>query len=369
MSEQEYRKAIEGVIYLAGCAVSKQTPDKARVEEWDLDHLYEAAKRHMLTAAVGTALESAGIRSEKFIFAVANAQRRTALLDADRERVLARLEQERIWYMPLKGAVLKTLYPRFGMREMADNDILFDATRASDVRRIMEELGFTTEEYDKSVHDVYHKEPVSNFEMHRALFEDDKTPRYAYYAGVRNKLVRDDDKAYGYHFTDEDFYLYLVAHEYKHYKGIGTGIRSLLDTYVFLREKTLDMVYIRQELEKLDIVDYEMVNRNLAMNLFKGVKLTDDLAEMFDYIVHSGTYGNWSNHANTQVEKKGRFRFFLSRAFPTMDQLAYLYPILNKAPFLYPFCWILRLLWGAIMRHRVLIIQMKAILGLTRKDE
>ncbi len=34
-----------------------------------------------------------------------------------------------IWYMPLKGAILHTLYPVSGMREMADNDVLYDSTR------------------------------------------------------------------------------------------------------------------------------------------------------------------------------------------------------------------------------------------------
>ena len=28
---------------------------------------------------------------------------------------------------------------------------------------------------------------------------------------------------YGYHFSDEDFYLYMLAHEYKHFSGSGTG--------------------------------------------------------------------------------------------------------------------------------------------------
>ena len=33
----------------------------------------------------------------------------------------------------------------------------------------------------------------------------------------------------------------MIVHEYKHYSGGGTGLRSLLDTYVYLRKVPLDM--------------------------------------------------------------------------------------------------------------------------------
>ena len=56
------------------------------------------------------------------------------------------------------------------MRQMSDVDILFDASHANDVKEALESLGYTTESFGKGNHDVYHKEPVSNFEMHRDLF-------------------------------------------------------------------------------------------------------------------------------------------------------------------------------------------------------
>ena len=170
MTPEEKKMVADDLVYLAACAVNGQIPEKSRTDGMDLSLVYEAAQNHKLAAAAGMALESAGIRNGAFVQAVAKAMRKNALLDADRAELTRKLEEAGIWYMPLKGAILKDLYPRYGMREMADNDILVDATRAQDVGRIMQELGFEVKEAGKGHHDEYRKPPVSNFEIHRMLF-------------------------------------------------------------------------------------------------------------------------------------------------------------------------------------------------------
>ena len=208
MEREEYRGASESVIYLITCAVKDIVPDRARIDSMDLAKVYEVAVDHKLASAAGMALEKAGVRDERFVKAVALAQRNIALLDAERAVVLEKMEETGIWYMPLKGSVLKNLYPRYGMREMADNDILFDKERGDDLRQIMVGRGFTVENYDNGPHDIYLKKPVYNFEMHRTLFSaTGRKDLYPYFADVKDRLVLDAGKAFGYHFTDEDFYL------------------------------------------------------------------------------------------------------------------------------------------------------------------
>lgn len=77
----------------------------------------------------------------------------------------------------------------------------------------------------------------------------------SYYRDVKNRLKTACGKQYELRFSDEDFYVYMIAHEYKHYSGGGTGLRSLLDTYVYClkKGKTLDWDYISGEIEKLGI--------------------------------------------------------------------------------------------------------------------
>lgn len=196
---------------------------------------------------------------------------------------------------------------------MSDHDILFDANRAEDVKAVMEGLGFQTESFGASNHDVYHKPPVSNFEMHSALFgpsHDEKL--YEYYRDVDKRLLGDGCEK---HLGAEDFYLYITAHEYKHYSISGTGLRSLLDTYVYLQKTPLDMAYVTAEAQKLGMAAFEAQNRALAQHLFSGEELTKADREMLDYILSSGVYGTAGHRVENRMARNGwgRFRYALDR--------------------------------------------------------
>lgn len=53
---------------------------------------------------------------------------------------------------------------------------------------------------------------------------------------------------------------------FKYFDGSGTGIRSLLDQYVYLNrlEDSLDFPYIDKQCEILGIADFEKENRDLC---------------------------------------------------------------------------------------------------------
>ena len=374
MTREEYRAAMDDAAYLAGCAVRRETPDAQRAAAMDLERLYEAAEKHMISAAVGMALETARVSDARFVKAAALAQRKAALLDADRAAIQEKLEEAGIWYMPLKGAVLKELYPRFGMREMADIDILIDADRAEDVRQIMEGLGFVTDSFGCFHDDAYSKPPVSHFEMHRTLFSAAaESQLHAYYADVRERLIPEEGSQYGFRFTDEDFYLYLIAHEYKHYTGGGTGLRSLLDTYVFLRTKSLDEAYVAREAERLGIADFERKNRSLAFRLFDGEELTPEERERLDYMICSGTFGTAENDVGAQIAEKGRWAYFLSWLHPSREIMIESFPVLREKPALTPVFRVWRLIRAFVSGDRAYRRQcrrarLRALLGRDRKN-
>ena len=190
MTKQEYQSTINDVIYLAGCVVNDKTPDKERAEKMDLDQLYQAANKHMLTAIVSYALKSAGISNEKFHQAWAKSIRKVTAMEIDKELLFQEMEKEKIWYMPLKGTVIKDLYPSIGLRQMSDFDILFDKAYAEKVRDILLGLGFSCENFGEESHDVYFKQPVSNFEMHTALFrKTHKKEIFEYYHDVKSPII------------------------------------------------------------------------------------------------------------------------------------------------------------------------------------
>ncbi len=267
------RVPVEDLVYLLRCAVCGEKPDLPRVAAMDAKAVLALAARHRLSAAAAFALSSAGSREESVpIFA--SAVREDALFARAMDEVSGKLIAAGITFMPLKGAVLKSYYPHSYFREMHDLDFLVDPERMEDVRAIMESLGYKTISFGRSSHDKYLREPVVVFEMHRCLFGPEHQEKLAsYYSGISGRLLGDGCEK---HLSPEDFYLYVLAHEYKHYSEGGTGLRSLLDTYLILRHDGLDESYVEAEAEKIGIAEFEKANRSLALHLFGGEPLTDE---------------------------------------------------------------------------------------------
>ena len=343
----------QDLIYLIACAVNGVKPDPNRVTSMDLDSIYTLASRHMLAAAVAPALKAAGIQDKRFAKALEHSVLKSSTMDMEMDALFAELDAAGIWHMPLKGTVLQHLYPVYGMRQMSDHDILFDADRVDDVKAIMEGLGFSTEHFGTSNHDIYHKEPVSNFEMHRALFALSINEKlYEYYKDVGKRLL---GERYEKHLSPEDFYLYVTAHEYKHYSISGTGLRSVLDTYVYLKKTKLDMDYVVAEAEKLGMAEFEAHNRSLALHLFSGEELTEADKEMLDYILSSGVYGTLNHRVENNIRKLGggKIRYALNRFFVPIsrknknyEKFAGFYPFFYKHRFLLPILPFYRVLRG-----------------------
>ena len=350
MSYKEYGPLISDLIYLVICATEEKTPDAERVGRIDLSALYMLSERNLLTAIVAMALESAGIKDAAFTQAKGKAVRKAVMFDIERAEITAELEKSGIWYMPIKGSVLKDIYPKLGMRQMADNDILYDGSKTQELREIMEKRGYSVGDgFGKGVHDQYFKEPVLNFEMHRMLFAPSVGQKiYEYYSDPTSLMIRDTDSNCGRHFSAEDFYVYMIAHEYKHYSAGGTGLRSLLDTYLYLKKEKPDMNRVSEELEKLGIGAFEAKNRSLSLHLFGGETLTEQDCEMLRYILSSGTYGTTSNRIANQVNelgggRLGKVKYLCSRIFLPMDDVKTAYPFFYKHKILMPFLVIFRL--------------------------
>lgn len=376
MTDRDYKQQAYYLIHLIRCVLNNKVPSKEKLDKMDLSRLYTVAKKHSLTAITAYALESAGIFDKEFEEAKNKAIRKNILLDTERMRLLGILEKEGIWYMPLKGSILKDMYPQMGMRQMADNDILFDISRREDVRRIMDDLGFKLKA-EREVVDEYTKEPVYNFEMHGELFMEYQVGAMAdYYLGIKERMVKDDDNGFGYHFSHEEFYLFMLAHEYKHFILSGTGIRSLLDTYVFLKKygDELDRSYVDAELGKMGIAEYELKSRELSMKLFDGIKLGEEESDLLDYYIFSGTYGSVENIVNKIIKKNGsgssaKIKYIVKRITvpyrkddPDYQNFEMAYPFFYKHKILLPLLPLYRLI-NSVIEHRDRIFsELKALI-------
>lgn len=321
---KRWETAAWDMLYLVQCSINGLVPDLDRVAKMDLAKVYARSVSQSLEAMTYMALESLmkaypaeKITDEtqvldKWKEAKNKAIRKTILMDAARAELFAYLEEKGIWHVALKGAVLCHMYPEYGMRQMSDNDILFDPAFRQEVRDWFVERGYTVHSFEGSNHDEYQKKPVYNFEMHVSLFNEAFYPKFAqYYCGLKDRLIMTPDKKFEYNMSNEDFYLYILTHEYKHYSSNGIGLRFLVDLFVYHQaRKSLHWEYLNAELEKLGLVAFEKMMHELSEKVFNIKKDAADLTKsekrLLETLIFNNTYGSrksfWYSHIKKAQE-------------------------------------------------------------------
>lgn len=374
--DQKKMKTAWDLIYLVSCAVNNEKPDLKKSADFDLADIFSLARRHSLTAAASISIEQVtslplDFKEEKY-----KVVRRLILFDIERKKVLDTFEKSGIRYVPLKGIVLKDYYPKAIMREMSDNDILCDSDKLSEIKKLMEELGYLCKSFGKYHHDVYVNPSGVEFEIHHSLFNKIKSPDlYVYFGNIRDRLIKDDNNDYGFHMTNEDFYIYIICHLLKHYKQGGTGLRSLLDVYVFNRRfgDSLDSVYLGEELKKLELIEFESEIKQLAVKVFTGQNLSDNENAALEFFTESNTYGTPEHvmmwQLNNNDSEKAKRKYVLGRLFPSNETLKTYYPFIYRHKYLYPFWNAHRLIKGALYNRKKISGEVKRLKKFKTKDK
>ena len=363
------------VRYLAACAVNGIAPEKSIVEAMDMAAVYKMSCAHSLAALVAAAISASGWElSAEFRQARDMSIRKSVLFDAERGRLLAFMESAGIWYLPLKGIILKDMYPGLGLREMADNDILFDPAGREHVLEFMRQSGYRVDSYGKTHHDTYFKAPVLNFEMHVDMFDEDAGELFvSYYENIKQRLLSDEGKKFGYHMTNEEFYIHMTAHEYEHYSKGGTGLRSLLDRYVYLSHKgeSMDFAAVEAGCRALGIHGFERDARALCKKVFGGAELAplnEDEGAMLEYYMLSTTYGNMPQRVKNKILKDygkatggAKLRYIARRIFPRAEFYKSFCPVAYKYKILIPFAWTYRAVRALFVRGGAIKREIKVV--------
>lgn len=386
------RDTASDLIYLTACSLHGVNPDEKNIKSSNAEDIYNLAKRHSLSAIVYSALretsyfKNAGaelIRQWKE--AKEKCVRKNILMDVERKQILDEFEKMHIWYMPLKGIIVKTLYPKDDMRQMSDNDILYDSRYRKEVRKLFKERGYAVHSFAGSCHDGYEKKPVYRYEMHNRLFSANRTPKMeSFFKTVEGRLVADENGGYERRMTNEDFYIYLTAHAYKHYLDSGTGIRTLTDFYVVNKKyaESLDWNYVFDCLKQLDIFDFEEKCRHLSDRLF-GEPLPADLMnlpveeqEIFSRLYYSGTSGIIENNVQRSLElvgmdadsfdKSKRVEFYFKCLFPGMEWCKRCHPFFYRHPVLIPILIAYRVIYAVTADRKKTFQKIKAVHKMTR---
>lgn len=283
---------------------------------------------------------------------------RTIVVNNERNHILSQFDEQNIKYIFLKGLVLRELYPQTAMRQMSDNDIMFDASRREDVKKIMLANGYyLSSQTDKS--DDYYKEPYTMLELHRELFNHE----YMKETYTADLIWQNAEKADGmncrYIMSNEDNYAFTLLHMFKHYIMEGCGVRFLCDMYLLNQHsQNLDFVYIDSLLQKIqdnpkaalieDLPDLpipkfkNMVN-DLVNAVFCGSEITAEAQALLNDMLSGGVYGSGKTLQDKIDEQGGRFRYVLSRTFPAKENIFENYPLSKKYKWLLPFFYIKRI--------------------------
>ena len=267
--------------------------------------------------------------------------RKSVLFDKERKDIYAFFNENEIEFLPLKGIILKDYYLDPYTREFADNDILF-ANKDKLIKNFFVKRGYEVESFRKSNHDVYLKKPFFNFEIHRDLFDEteDNKKNVKYFKDYLAKApVKENHEHY---LSNEDFYIYFLAHTYKHYHVSGCGLRTLIDIYLYLKKEQLDFNYINKELEKLDLVEFSKEIIDLSFALFDEKELNEEQNNMLLFIASSGTYGTLEHSVKKGVKEKGKFGYAMKRVFPPYSFYKNTYKWAYKIPILIPIAWLCR---------------------------
>ena len=305
-----------------------------------LRSVYSIAKGHDVAHLVAYALDNLGYIDKeteigkKFLKQQTMAIFRCEQILLELENVCKTFEETKIAFIPLKGSVIRNLYPEPWMRTSCDIDILVheeDLSRAIEV--LKQKLNFSTDGI-RSSHDVsLFSELGVHIELHFDLTEGEK-------AGCLSDVWTYSEVKKGYKYWRQlqpsVFYFYHIKHMVKHFEAGGCGIKPFIDLYVMqgvqIREGSL--LLIKEEgLEKFESAVY-----NLERVWFNGEEEDELSLELEAYICDGGVYGSVENRVLTQQAKQGgKIKYILSRIFIPYSQLVIKYPSLKKCPILFPF--------------------------------
>ena len=280
------------------------------------------------------------------------------------KEIFSAFDEQEIDYLPLKGVLLKNIYPKPEMRSMGDADILIKTQQYNKIRPIMVKLGY--KKVTESDHEFIWKKNNINIELHIMLIPSYNKDYYSYFGDGWSLAKLKNGTSYS--MTDEDQLFYLFTHFAKHYRDAGIGIKHMTDLWVYRKSKpALDEKYIIKELTALQLYSFYFNIINTLAVWFDGRENDEKTDFITDVIFNSGVYGTRDKHAISEAVKiskstdKDKPRKFFKLIFPSFQVMGIKYPCLKKAPFLLPIMWIHRILMTILFKGDRIEAQARAI--------
>lgn len=317
----------------------------------DIEDFYLLAKSQDLAHIVGYYLDKHccqidSIYMDLFQKEYVKSIYRVVSLNEELRKIKIVFDKNHVSYVPLKGAVMRKIYPEEWMRVSADLDILISPEDLEHAKKLLiDELDYSFES------DVAHQVALSSIkgfvvELHRSLSLMQCKARVVLNRVWDYCFLSFKDSCM-YQMTNEMLYFYQVFNASKDFQKGGCGVRQVLDIWMMNRQIEFDIFERNKLLEEGGILLFSNVIESIGKEWFSDCNIVkSQYSDVEKYILSGGSHGQKQLVAARQAKSGSRTRYILSRVFPSHSSLIFGYPILKKYPFLIPLCWIHRLLKG-----------------------
>lgn len=313
-----------------------------------LNTLATKKAEHILGYAVNKCGVDLGEKLNKYVVnSLEISKIRYMRIEAAKEAISLAFDKENIKHMYLKGAVVRDIYKVPYFRWSNDIDLYVDAADLSKARDVFLNTLKCSFFAECEHHLVFESEEYKmHFELHHML--DNALPKDLQHLLTNPFEDATQDAVHPclYHQNHAKFYLFHIVHMVKHIASGEFWVPMMMDTYL-LRNRYKDATnYIKEaRLETFDVAFNHIVD-SLFDNSIALTKEEKDLEE-FLFRDSSEIYS-----VVAKGSKKNKVSYFFARVFPKYKSMKFIYPVLQKAPVLLPFCYVARVFTCAFNREK-----------------
>lgn len=345
---------------------------KKELGEEESKKLFNLSKKHDYAHVVAKVLQDNGLLTDKDSAYKDFQKERTLALYRyeNQEHVLSQvcqaLDGASVDFVPLKGAIIRQMYPDPVQRTSCDVDVLVRKEQFDKAQRVLLDLGYEKKK-NKGFHDQGFISPAGVLvELHFSVREDYKAVdgllKNAW--GYAEKV----DESFEYRFTDEFFVFYHVAHTAKHFLDGGCGVKPFVDLWFIRNNLNPNEKALLKMLESAKMVKFFNAMTQLTDAWLGDGDRNEKVASLEKYVLSGGVYGCRENKIVLDKSKRGGgLRYYLKRLFMPYENLKVEYPVLEKNKWLTPVYQVVR--WFSALFGRKSANRKKEMVALKSVDD
>lgn len=349
-------------------AIINQTDIPRSVRSLDWENIYKLAEYHEVAHIVYLVI--LGIEDEidsrwRKLF---REKYEESLLSQERYRnaaevVMWQLKQNKIHALLIKDGIMSTCYEPRELRSLTQVRIFVGEGQEAKIHSVMRSMDFQKKDDRKIDGEVYYRVPRTT-----VIFYTDlgfRTKKLRKYFDFPVKVIHQmEGEKYLHQFTEDEFFIYLMCDLVRKYAAGNIKISNMVDYWQFYKQyqRQLNWEYIQKELAAAGILDFSQRLQKLAQIWFgqedealsrEYDAETDIYQAMEMYILTGGIEGREISCKLTaliketatlrsRARRKARIQRYRRFTFPDLKYMEKIFPVLEDAPFLIPFCWFWR---------------------------